>query len=81
MKVKAIGKAHLQGVSKRTGKPFDFIQVHYNGKVRGVEGLAALNLTLDPKDHPFDDIVVGQEYIVEFDNRGYIVEFAPATKG
>ena len=38
MKIKVIGKAHLSGTSKRTGKDYDFIQVHYNGKARGVEG-------------------------------------------
>ena len=32
MKIKVIGKARLKGVSKKTGNPYDFIQVHYNGK-------------------------------------------------
>ena len=81
MKIKVIGKAHLKGVSKKTGNPYDFIQVHYNGKARGVEGLAALTVSLDPHDYPFADVIVGCEYNVEFDNRGYIVEFLPVTKG
>ena len=81
MKIKVIGKAHLKGTSKKTGNDYDFIQVHYNGKARGVEGLAALTINLDPKDYPFADVVVGGEYNVEFDNRGYIVEFLPVTKG
>ena len=81
MKIKVIGKAHLQGVSKKTGNPYDFIQVHYNGRARGVEGLAALTLSLDPRDFPYADVVVGGDYNVEFDNRGYIVEFLPVTKG
>lgn len=46
MKIKVIGKAHLEGASKRTGKEYNFNQVHYTGPDRGVEGLAAL--TLDP---------------------------------
>lgn len=81
MKIKVIGKSHLQGTSKKTNRPYDFIQVHYNGKAFGVEGVAALNLSLDPKDYPYDGILIGAEYNVEFDNRGYIVEFSPAGKG
>lgn len=81
MKIKAIGKAHLKGTSKRTGNDYDFIQVHYNGKARGVEGLAALTVNLDPHDYPFADIIIGCEYNIEFDNRGYVVEFVPVTKG
>ena len=81
MKVKVIGKAHLQGISKKNNRPYDFIQVHYSGKAYGVEGVAALTLSLDPNDHPFADVIVGGEYNVEFDNRGYIVEFLPVTKG
>lgn len=81
MKIKVIGKAHLQGISKKTQQPYDFIQIHYNGKARGVEGMAALTLSLDPKDYPFANVIVGGEYTVEFDNRGYLQEFLPVTKG
>ena len=81
MKIKVIGKAHLKGIGKKNGQPYDFIQVHYNGKARGVEGVAALTLSLDPKDYAFDSVVVGADYSVEFDNRGYIVEFTPVGKG
>ena len=81
MKIKVIGKAHLKGNSKKTGNDYDFIQVHYIGRARGVEGNAALTLSLDPRDYPFADVIVGGEYNVEFDNRGYIVEFLPVTKG
>ena len=49
MKIKVYGKAHLEGVAKKTGNPYNFNQVHYLGK----------------------------EYNVEFDNRGYVVDFAP----
>ncbi len=81
MKINVIGKAHLKGTSKRSGNEYDFIQVHYNGRARGVEGLAALTVNLDPRDYPFADIIVGEEYTVEFDNRGYVVEFLPVQKG
>ena len=38
----------------------------------------ALTLALDSFDYPIDRIEVGREYDVEFDNRGYVVAFAPA---
>ena len=77
MKIRVIGKAHMNGTSKRTGNPYDFIQVHYNGPARGVTGLAALTVNLDPAMVRFDSITVPGDYNVEFDNRGYPVTFEP----
>ena len=77
MKIKVIGKAHLKGTSKRTGNSYDFIQVHYNGPAQGVVGTAALTVNLDPTKINFDSIMVPGDYNVEFDQRGYPVEFAP----
>ena len=37
MKIKVIGKAHREGVSKKSGNPYNFNQVHYNGPDRGVK--------------------------------------------
>mgnify|MGYP001040558305 CR=1 FL=1 len=51
MRIKVIGKAHLKGTSKRTGNPYDFIQIHYNGPAFGVEGVAACTLSLDPQQY------------------------------
>ncbi len=76
MKVKIFGKAHLEGTSKRTGKPYNFIQVHYLAPSRGVEGLAAQTLMLDPARFPLEQIVLNADYSVEFDNRGYPVDFS-----
>ena len=81
MKIKIVGKAHLKGTSKKTGNPYDFNQVHYTGPARGVEGLSAQTLSLDPQAYPYDSITLGGEYIVEFDNRGYLVDFQPVGKG
>ena len=78
MRIKVYGKAHLEGVAKKSGNPYNFNQVHYLGKAHGVEGQAALTLALDSFDYPIDCIEVGREYDVEFDNRGYVVAFAPA---
>ena len=70
MRIKVYGKAHLEGVAKKSGNPYNFNQVHYLGKARGVEGQAALTLALDSFDYPIDRIEVGREDDVEFDNRG-----------
>lgn len=75
MKITVIGKAHLKGVSKKTGNPYDFVQLHYNGKARGVEGTAALQVNVDPQLFPYDKIKLGAEYELDFDNRGYLVAF------
>lgn len=80
MVIKIQGKQHLSGVSKKTGKPYDFNQIHYLGKARGVEGMAALTLTLDPSDFPYDGLFIGMEYAVDFDQRGYPQSVAPVDK-
>ena len=79
MKIKVIGKAHLEGTGKKTGKPYNFNQVHYNGKAYGVDGLAAKTLMLDPVSYPIVTIQVGADYNVEFDDRGYVVDFSPVS--
>lgn len=78
MRIKVFGKAHLEGVAKKSGNPYNFNQGHYLGKARGVEGQAALTLALDSFDYPIERIEVGHEYDVEFDQRGYVISFTPA---
>ena len=58
MRIKVYGKAHLEGVAKKTGNPYNFNQVHYLGKARNVTGQAAMTLALDPIDYPIDTIEV-----------------------
>lgn len=77
MKIKVLGKGNFCGVSKKTGKEYNFNQIHFLGKARGIEGQAAKTLTLSPADYPLDSIVIGKDYDVEFDENGYIVEFRP----
>jgi len=43
-----------------------------------VIGEAALTLSLDLSQARFDSIIVPGDYMVEFDNRGFPVEFGPA---
>lgn len=70
MKIKVLGKAHVEGTSKKSGKDYNFNQVHYLGKDRDVEGQAALTMTLPPDEYPLSYIEIGREYNVEFDQRG-----------
>lgn len=77
MKIKVLGKAHLEGTSKKTGKPYNFNQIHYVAPARGVTGYAACTQVLDPALYPIDKIKVDGTYDIQFDNRGYVVEFTP----
>lgn len=75
MKIKVLGKGNFCGTSKKTGKDYNFNQIHYLGKARGIEGQAAKTLTLSPDDYPIHTIQIGKDYNVEFDENGYVVEF------
>lgn len=83
MKITVLGKSHMEGTSKKTGKPYNLNQVHYLGKSRNVEGQAALTLFLDAIEYPYDSIKIGRTYDAEFDQYGYIVEFVelPSDSG
>lgn len=76
MKITVIGKAHMQGTSKKTGNPYNFIQLHYNGPARNVVGLGAMMVNIDPSMARYDAITVPGDYNIEFDNRGFPVEFS-----
>lgn len=80
MKIKVYGKAHMEGTSKKTGKPYNLNQIHYLGKAPNVQGQSAETLFLAPQDYPIETIIVGLEYNVEFNNRGYVVGFEPVDK-
>lgn len=80
MEIKVIGKQHMEGTSKKTGQPYNFNAIHYNAPARGVEGVAAKTVNLDPSLFPFSDVIIGAEYDLQFDERGYCVSFLPVTK-
>lgn len=81
MKIKVYGKSHMEGTSKKTGRPYNLNQIHYLGKSRFVEGLAAQTLFLDAIEYPYNTIRVGQEYDAEFDQNGFVVEFTLVQTG
>ena len=75
MIINVIGKRHLSGTSKKSGKPFDFSEVFYIGTQRNIEGQAGLSFTVDPSVLSFPEIVVGADYNAEFGPGGYLVRF------
>ncbi len=86
MRITVIGKQHLKGISKKTNNAYNFIQLHYNAPAQSVEGVAAKTVNVDPSFYPYERIEIGEVYVVEFDEHGYVVEFYPdpvkaSTKG
>lgn len=73
MKIKVVGKSHMEGTSKKTGRPYNFNQIHYLGYSRFVEGQAGMTINLDPAQFPYDCIFIDHTYDVEFGPRGEVV--------
>lgn len=78
MRLRIFGKLHRVGTSKSTGKPYDFIEVHYSAPARFVDGQAAKTKTLDSTLMAYEAIIVPGDYEVEFDGDGAIISIAPA---
>lgn len=72
MKIKVIGKSHLEGTSRKTGRPYNFNQLHFTAPARGVEGVAAQVVSYDPAIFPLDRVEVGKSYELDLDLRGYV---------
>lgn len=75
MIINVIGKRHCSGISKKSGKPFDFSEVFYIGEQRNIVGKLGLSFTVDLSVLSFSDIVVGADYIADFGPGGYLVSF------
>lgn len=75
MIVKLVGKTHLEGVSKRTGKPFSNTVAYINGKENGVSGYKAFDIWLDPVQYPVESLVENADYNLEYNNRGFVASF------
>ena len=75
MNITIVGKNHRVGISK-TGKNYDFIEVHFVAPARGVIGQAAQTLTMGPEVFPFESLAPGA-YDAQFDNRGNLLSLAP----
>ena len=77
MKIKVFGKVHLTGTSKKTGKKYDFIQLHCLVPQRGVEGEAAKVISVSPDIVNYDSIILGKTCSVEVDFDGRVVSCIP----
>lgn len=77
MKLYVTGVNRLSGTSKKTGKPYDFLDVACIGKRTEGFGVAAVSsLALDPilfKD--YDDVDFPIICSVDFDQRGRVCDF------
>lgn len=77
MVIRLEGKEHRKGTSK-SGKAYDFIVLHFLGKLRGVEGLGAVQKLVDSDLISYDDLLVGQHYELEPDLDGNIISIKVA---
>lgn len=80
MKIKVIGKEHMEGVSKKSGNSYNFIVVYFISDCqegRGV-GKKGDSLMLDPTFFNFHSIAINQEYEVTYGRYGKVEGFLPA---
>lgn len=75
---KVYGKQHCKGVSKKTGKDYDFYNLHLLVRDRNVDGLACCVKMVDPSVIPYDNIIVNQMYDFSTDFNGNIDGITPA---
>lgn len=80
MVVKLEGKEDRHGTSRKTGKDYHFIVLHFLLVQQGVEGISAQQVLCDPSVIPYDKLLVGQMYDIEFDFRGNILSVTPAKQ-
>lgn len=75
MKVLLKGKQHIEGTSRKTGKPFSNTVVYIEYPDMQVEGVRSETLWLDPVMYPLNSLIVNEEYNLEYNNRGYVAGF------
>lgn len=78
MIIKIEGKQHMQGVSKKTGKKYDFITIHTLMKMPYVEGLAAVTKNIGVDVIAYNSIIVGSYYDFQTDFKGNVTSVTPA---
>lgn len=76
MKIKLTGYVHREGISKNSGKAYDFFEIHFVAPSRGVIGEAALTAVIDPSLCPGGGFTPGV-YDIQFDHKGVAVSLAP----
>lgn len=74
MKVTVVGKEHKEGISKKTGNPYNSNLVHVTYPISGVEGQMVDTVWLDAVSYPLRSIEIGADYNYE-SFRGRVVAF------
>lgn len=75
MIVTLLGKEHVSGISRKTGKEFDSNVVHVAFKKKGLEGSATEIIWLNPEHYPINSLQLGKNYNLDRDKRGYVCGF------
>lgn len=75
---KIYGKQHLKGVSRKSGKEYDFINCHLLITDSNVEGMACKVVSVDPRVVDYDKILVGQHYDFSIGFDGRVTAVTPA---
>lgn len=78
MVIQYIGKIRLSGTSAKTGRPYDFVAVHYVKDDPAFSGRSTCvkNCTPD-RVKGINDLVPNMYYDVECDDRGNFLSFKP----
>lgn len=75
MKVTVVGKSHRAGTSKR-GKDYDFTTIMAEYSMRANDendGVQVDRINVDARMMPYEFIVVGTTYDLNFDRYGYLL--------
>lgn len=76
--VKIVGFGHVEGVSKKTNKPYSFYQAHMTYEDEKVDGLACFSLVIP--DEVVPDVNIGDSAIVYtqyVNGREYLTGYYP----
>ncbi len=79
MLVKLFGKIRRKGTSKKTGDPYDFIELHMAVQKRGVTGESAERKIVDGGFCDFDKLALGV-YDADFDADGNLLSLKPVQQ-
>ena len=77
--VKIFGKVRRKGTSKKTGNPYDFIELHMAVPKQGVIGEGAERKIVDGSFCDFDRLGLGA-YEADFDADGNLLSLKPVQQ-
>lgn len=78
-RIKLFGVAHRKGISKKTGNPYDFGELHMAVPKHGVVGEAAEQKIVDASFCDLDRLVPGI-YEADFDSDGNLLSLSPVQQ-